>query len=85
VCERARALGFHTPVLFMTGHSADLAGDEGPLLIQKPFRIEDLARQVRRALDQQPSPAYRGGSPPVPPSPDPDASPSPNPQKTATR
>jgi CheY-like chemotaxis protein len=59
VFEHARAIGLRIPVVFMTGHSVELAGhrfgsDTQALFIQKPFRMEELGRQVRRALEGRP-------------------------------
>jgi signal transduction histidine kinase len=56
VFERARAAGIDAPAVFMTGHSAELAGHQAPsgselLVIQKPFRLDDLGRTLRRALE----------------------------------
>jgi two-component system, cell cycle sensor histidine kinase and response regulator CckA len=58
VFERTRAANIHTPVVFMTGHSAELAGHRVPpgpgvLFVQKPFRLDDLGRELRRALEQR--------------------------------
>ena len=45
------------PVIYMSGYADDAIGKRGVLdadtvLLQKPFRTEDLARQIRRMLDR---------------------------------
>lgn len=62
--QAIRALGYGFPVIFMTGYMAEIAPGEtealnGAALIQKPYDLDQLSRQVRAALDQ--SPKQRNG------------------------
>ena len=54
--ERIRTLGRDVPVIFMTGHNAELAKDKflnetGATFIQKPHGVVSLGHKVRQALD----------------------------------
>jgi len=56
--ERVAALRPGIPVLFMSGYTGDIMAKRGLLeqeirFLQKPFRIQDLARMVRAVLDAQ--------------------------------
>jgi signal transduction histidine kinase len=55
--ELAERLGGRTPVLFMTGYTADLAEHHrvhgaGTSIIQKPFTAVELTRKIRELLDR---------------------------------
>src|SRR5262249_43947342 len=57
--EAARQKHPELKVLFTSGHAPEMIADRMPAnamrdLITKPFSYEDLARKVRRALDQRP-------------------------------
>jgi CheY-like chemotaxis protein len=64
LAERITAQRPGTTVIYISGYAHESLAPEGDLpestvLLQKPFRLDDLARQVRRALDG----AGRGGAP----------------------
>jgi CheY-like chemotaxis protein len=55
LADRLRALHPSVPVLFMSGHTADVITqngvlDEGVNFLQKPFSMQDLAVKVRQAV-----------------------------------
>ena len=55
LAERLRALHPGVPILFMSGHTADVITqngvlDEGVNFLQKPFSMQDLAVKVREAM-----------------------------------
>ena len=56
--QRIRAINSSIPVLFCTGYNPDSAQVEtlsGHPVLQKPYPARELARTVRKLLDQRPS------------------------------
>ncbi|HYX42352.1 MAG TPA: response regulator, partial [Pyrinomonadaceae bacterium] len=62
--ERMRAINGTTPVIFMTGYSAETVQSKfvkhnrfieeaGAVLLQKPYNVESLGRKVREMLDSR--------------------------------